>query len=220
MSYKITRGIREGHLGGLGGFWGGLRGGLGGWVVLGGCRGGQEGSAGPLKGTFCPSGSLIQDQIWFQTPHNGATSQYLQDQYHWPVFGPFGALSGAPKGQFHCQTSHFEAPNSPQSGLLSPEMIISWPIIPEWIILDYIWSIYSIWWPFQGAKGQIGDYLGPQNGLFGNEITLWGPLVVPRQAQKWVIDTDLVNIGQLDHYVVFWTKFVLYKTSRGAKSAL
>ena len=40
-------------------------------------------------------------------------------------------------------------------------------------------------------------------GLFGNEITLWGPLVVPRQAQKWVIDTDLVNIGQLDHYVVF-----------------
>ena len=126
---------------GLGGFWGGLRGGLGGWGVLGGRRGGQEGSAWPLKGTFCPSGSLIQDQIWFQTPHNGATGQYLQDQYHWPVFGPFGALPGAPKGQFHCQTSHFEAPNSPQSGLLSPEMIISWPIIPEWIILDYIWSI-------------------------------------------------------------------------------
>ena len=35
VSYKITRGIREGHLGGLGGFWGGLGGGLGG---LGGLR--------------------------------------------------------------------------------------------------------------------------------------------------------------------------------------
>ena len=49
----------------------------------------------------------------------------------------------------------------------------------------------------------MGDYLGPQNGLFGNEIALRGPLVVPRKAQKWVSDTDLVNIGQLDHYVVF-----------------
>ena len=45
MSYKITRGIREGHLGGLGGFCGGLRAGLGGWGVLGGRRGVQEGSA-------------------------------------------------------------------------------------------------------------------------------------------------------------------------------
>ena len=43
--------------------------------------------------------------------------------------------------------------------------------------------------------------------MFGNEIVLWGPLVVPRKVQKRVSDTDLVNIGQLDHYVVFGTKF-------------
>ena len=49
--------------------------------------------------------------------------------------------------------------------------------------------------------------MGPQNGLFGHEIVLRGPLQVPRKFQKEVSDTDLVNIGQLDHYVVFGTKF-------------
>ena len=31
--------------------------------------------------------------------------------------------------------------------------------------------------------------------------------MVPQRVKKRVSDTDLVNIGQLDHYVVFGTKF-------------
>ena len=31
--------------------------------------------------------------------------------------------------------------------------------------------------------------------------------MVPQRVKKKVSDTDLVNIGQLDHYVVFGTKF-------------
>ena len=54
-----------------------------------------------------------------------------------------------------------------------------------------------------GGKRPDWGLFGASKWLVCNEITLWGPLVVPRQAQKWVIDTDLVNIGQLDHYVVF-----------------
>ena len=50
-----------------------------------------------------------------------------------------------------------------------------------------------------------------------------GPLVVLRGAptvQNWVSDTDLVNIGQLDHYVVIGTKFgAVQDFQRGKKSS-
>ena len=78
-----------------------------------------------------------------------------------------------------------------------------WP--PTWSILDQVRSIWAIWWPFQGPKGQIQDYFEPQNGLFAQEMALWElPKGTPK-VQKWVIDTCFVNIGQLDHYVVFGT---------------
>ena len=40
--------------------------------------GGQEGSAGPLKGSFFPSKSCVWHQICFQTPHNGSNGKCLQ----------------------------------------------------------------------------------------------------------------------------------------------
>ena len=54
----------------------------------------------------------------------------------------------------------------------------------------------------------------PDLGLFGASKWLvfpfsgpLGALRVPQRVKKRVSDTDLVNIGQLDHYVVFGTKF-------------
>ena len=57
------------------------------WRVLGGLggsKGGKGGSARPLYGTICPPGSLVGDQIGFQTPHNspndrvGITDPFLE----------------------------------------------------------------------------------------------------------------------------------------------
>ena len=79
-----------------------------------------------------------------------------------------------------------------------------WP--PTWSILDQIWSYWTMWWPFRVSKGQIWDYLGPQNG----SLYSWSaPLGAPwgaQKVQKWVSDNHLATIGQLDHYVVFGTK--------------
>ena len=47
------------------------------------------------------------------------------------------------------------------------------------------------------SKKTNWNYIGPQNGLFGHEIVLRGPLQVPRKFQKEVSDIDLVNIRQL-----------------------
>ena len=46
---------------------------------------------------------------------------------------------------------------------------------------------------------------------FAQEVALWD--------QHVVSETHLLNIGQLDHYVVLEPNLVLYGTSRGAKSA-
>ena len=57
----------------LWGFWG-LKG------VFGGVWGGPEGVTFLPKGKFCPSGSLVRHQIWFQILHNsqtGITSPFL-----------------------------------------------------------------------------------------------------------------------------------------------
>ena len=40
---------------------------------FGGGLGGLEGVTFLPKGTFCPSGSLVWHQIWFQILHNGQT---------------------------------------------------------------------------------------------------------------------------------------------------
>ena len=59
---------------------------------------------------------------------------------------------------------------------------------------------------FSGAKRQDQEYLGPQKDSI---CSYNGPLGTPRGApkvRKWVSDAHPVNIGQLDHYVVFGTK--------------
>ena len=45
--------------------------------------------------------------------------------------------------------------------------------------------------------------------------------MVPQRVKKRVSDTDLVNIGQLDHYVVFGTKFgPVQDVQRGKKGRI
>ena len=58
-------------------------------------------------------------------------------------------------------------------------------------------------WTFSGAKGQDLGLFGASERL---DLSTNGPLGAPRGAPKvlkWVIDAYPVNIGQLDHYVVF-----------------
>ena len=71
---------------------------------------------------------------------------------------------------------------------------------------------------FSGAKRQDQEYLGPQKNFI---CSYNGPLGTPRGApkvRKWVSDSHPVNIGQLDHYVVFGTKSgVIQGFQRGQK---
>ena len=58
-----------------------------------------------------------------------------------------------------------------------------------------------------GGKRPYLGLFGASKWLVRQKIVLLGPLVVLQKVQKRVSDTDLVNISQLDHYVVFGTKF-------------
>ena len=75
-----------------------------------------------------------------------------------------GHLQGPPKGRFHGQTSHFEAPNSSKIALLDSEIVIRWPILtgfgPEYE--------NGLFWT---KSIQIGDYFSGQNARFG---TIYG----------------------------------------------
>ena len=50
-------------------------------------------------------------------------------------------------------------------------------------------------------------FLGFQKGLICSYNGSFGAPREPPEVQKWVSHSYLVNIGQLDHYVVFGTKF-------------
>ena len=68
----------------------------------------------------------------------------------------------------------------------------------------------GVFWTKSCQFGPSDDHFRGQKTRFG---TIWGLktaclLVKWRfKVQKWVSDTYLVNIGQLDHYVLFGTKF-------------
>ena len=67
-----------------------------------------------------------------------------------------------------------------------------------------IWHIYGT---FQGS-------------LFAHMLVLWGPRGTPK-VRKWVTGAYSVNMGQLDHHVVFGTKCVaLQDFQRGKKCPL
>ena len=51
------------------------------------------------------------------------------------------------------------------------------------------------------------DILGFQKGFICSYNGLLGPPWGAPKVQKWVNDTYIANFGQLDHYVVFGTKF-------------
>ena len=73
---------------------------------------------------------------------------------------------------------------------------------------------------FSGALGVIlGQSLARKGFVLLIEWLFGGPRRVP-MGQKWASDGNLVNIGQLGHYVVFGTKSGAVHASRGAKSAL
>ena len=91
-------GCREGHWSVLGGVWGVQR-------YFGGSRGAPRGSILPRWSTFCPSGSLVQHQNWFQVPHNGSTGQASPSMHHWPNFGTLGPFKGPPKDHFVSKSS-------------------------------------------------------------------------------------------------------------------
>ena len=69
-----------------------------------------------------------------------------------------------------------------------------------WTKSGHFWSTGD---PFQGPKGQIWDYLGPQNGLICSINGRLGALRGAPNLQKWTSDDFPVNICQLDYYVVF-----------------
>ena len=56
---------------------------------------------------------------------------------------------------------------------------------------------------FSGQNVRFGTIWGLKTACFAHEMATRGA----PNVRNWVSDTDLVNIGQLDHYVVIGTKF-------------
>ena len=139
-------------------FWGvwGVQGGSG--EVWGGLGGGVCFT--PV-GHFSPSGSLVQHQIWFQTPHIGPTGQCLLARHHWPISGllvpywglskwsPFGTLKSL-KIPYIESKRHFASGDHPQCIILH--------LVPSLDILGHLMT-------FSGAKRLISGQLGAPKGL-------------------------------------------------------
>ena len=97
------------------GFWGVLG-------VQGGSGGVQTGSPLPLYGTFCPSGSHVWHQIWFQTLQNGPTGQCLLGWYHWPISDLLEPFWGLPKGHSMSKWCPFVTLKSPKNPYMESKM--------------------------------------------------------------------------------------------------
>ena len=80
-------------------------------------------------------------------------------------FMTFGAPLGAPKTPFYEQIKPLWNLRRSQNALHRVQNAVYYWLPPRWSILDKIWSLWAIWWPLQGLKGQIKDYLEPQIGL-------------------------------------------------------
>ena len=69
-----------------------------------------------------------------------------------------------------------------------------------------------------GQKGRLRTIWGLKRALFAHLIAFWELLGGAPKVQKWVSDANPVNIGELDHYVVFGTKSgVIQGFQRGQK---
>ena len=90
----------------------------------------------------------------------------------------------------------------------------------------------GVFWTKSGQFGPSNDHFRGEKAIFG---TIWGlktacfahvnsPLGASREGPKvpkWVSDIYFVNIGHLDHYVVFGTKFgIVQDFQRGKKGPI
>ena len=127
LSYEVIKkdyiGCREGHWSVLGGVQ----------RYFGGSRGAPRGSILPRSSTFCPSGSLVQHQNWFQVPLNGSTGQASPSMHHWPNFGPF---KGSPKDHFMSKTSTFGTPETPKIPYTGFKMHFTCGDHTDWALSD------------------------------------------------------------------------------------
>ena len=88
----------------------------------------------------------------------------------------------------------FEVPNSPKFRLPTPKIVIRWSKLTKFGPPDG---------HFRGQKARFRSIWGLKTACFAHEMATRGA----PNVRNWVSDTDLVNIGQLDHYMVIGTKF-------------
>ena len=82
-------------------------------------------------------------------------------------FWTIGAHLGALKRPFYEQISPFGTPQMAEIPYKASKMHCTFGDHPDGAssdIWDQIWLIWAIWWSFQGPKGWICDYWGPQRG--------------------------------------------------------
>ena len=114
-----------------------------------------------------------------------------------------GVFLGASKRPLYEQTKSFRYPEKSQNSVYrvqnAPTLCIYLHLVPN---LDILGNLMA----FSGALRLILGQLGSLKGLILLMKWLSGS---PRRApmgQKWASNANLVNIGQLDQYVVFGTK--------------
>ena len=118
-------------------------------------------------------------------------------------FWHFRALLGAPKMPLFDQLKSFWYPKKSKNSVYrvqnAPTKCINLHLVPKLDILGHLMA-------FSGALGVILGQLGARKGFV---LLINGCLGAPegfQWAKKWASDGNLVNIGQLDHCVVFGTK--------------
>ena len=114
---------------------------------LGGLKGAKRGLLDPLRALFAPLEVLYGTKF----SSNHLIMVQLANVNKVSITDPVSDIRGPSCGHFMSKTSRFEAPNSPESGILAAKMFIRWPKfgqiwsrIPVWSILDQILSIWAI----------------------------------------------------------------------------
>ena len=136
---------------------------------FGGVGGAPRGSTLPQWGAFCPSGSLVQHQNWFQIPHYGSTGQASLGTHHWPnalQCWISGTLLRTPKRPLYEQMNPFRNPRKSQNSIQRVQNAF------------YLWRPYilSIIW-----------HLGPNLVTLGHLNLISHDLFSGRKARFWTI---------------------------------
>ena len=145
------------------------------------------------------------------------STRYVSLTHFWTFEPPLGA----PKRPLCKQIKPFWNPRRSKKCMYRVQnaFYLWWP--PRWSILDQIGSIWAIQWPFQRRKGHIWDYWGLKTACFAHVNSPLGASREGPKVPKWVSDIYFVNIGHLDHHVVFGTKFgIVQDFQRGKKGPI